>query len=227
MDLIKLIGVLIVVVGFILKFDTIATVLLAGIVTGFVANMSAMEILDVLGSSFINNRLATLFVLTLSVVGAAEYYGPKDKAIDFISGLKSATTGGIISIYQAIRTFAAAASLRLGGHAQFVRPLINPMAQAAAVKNFGELDVKTEDMIKGQCAAVENYGNFFAQNVFMGSSGPLLIVSTLTELGYEVQAASVAKWSIPIAITSVLVGFVANYLLDIRIKKRMTNGGAE
>ena len=61
----------------------------------------------------------------------------------------------------------------------------------------------------------------------MGSSGPLLIVSTLTELGYEVQAASVAKWSIPIAITSVLVGFVANYLLDMRIKKRMTNGGAE
>ena len=43
--LIRLIGVAIVVVGLILKFDTIATVVLAGVVTGLVGGMSIMDIL--------------------------------------------------------------------------------------------------------------------------------------------------------------------------------------
>ncbi|MDR3138291.1 MAG: DUF969 family protein, partial [Treponema sp.] len=38
---------LIVIVGFILKFDTIAVVVVAGIVTGFVAGMDPEEILSV------------------------------------------------------------------------------------------------------------------------------------------------------------------------------------
>ena len=62
-EILKLIGVVIVIVGFLIKWDTIATVVLAGIVTGFVSGMSLIEILDVLGSSFITQRTATLFVL--------------------------------------------------------------------------------------------------------------------------------------------------------------------
>ena len=61
------------------------------------------------------------------------------------------------------------------------QPLINPMAQAAAVVQYDKLDEKTEDQIKGMCSGSENYCNFFAQNCFMGSSGTLLIVSTLSE----------------------------------------------
>ena len=52
------------------------------------------------------------------------------------------------------------------------------MAQACAIAKYGEVDEKTEDEIKGMAAGTENYGNFFAQNCFMGSSGTLLIVST-------------------------------------------------
>ena len=40
MELLKLIGILVVVVGFVLKFDTMATVVVAGLVTGLVAGMS-------------------------------------------------------------------------------------------------------------------------------------------------------------------------------------------
>src|SRR5690554_4354877 len=79
-EALKLIGVLIVVIGFTLKKDTIATVVVAGIVTGLVAGMSPIEILDVLGDSFITQRLATLFVLTLPAIGICERYGLKDKA---------------------------------------------------------------------------------------------------------------------------------------------------
>jgi len=53
LELLKLIGVVIVLIGFILKKDTIATVVVAGVVTGFVAGMTPMEILETLGTSLL------------------------------------------------------------------------------------------------------------------------------------------------------------------------------
>ena len=50
MEIIKLIGVLIVVIGFILKLDTLAVVVVAGLATGLVAGMSPMDILNTLGT---------------------------------------------------------------------------------------------------------------------------------------------------------------------------------
>ena len=222
MEVLKLIGVLVVILGFALKRDTIATVVVAGVVTGLVAGMTPMEILEVLGNSFITQRTATLFVLTLPIIGISERYGLKEKAVDFIGSIKGATSGKVLSIYQSIRAAAAAFSVRLGGHPQFIRPLVNPMAQAAAVAKFGEVDDKTVDVIKGASAASENYGNFFAQNVFMGASGTLLIASTMAEQGYaEVTALNVAMWSIPIAVISVLLGIAKNFLLDKKLAAKL------
>ena len=147
-DAIKLIGIVIVIIGFALKFDTLATVVVAGIVTGLVGGMSIMDILSTLGAAFLTNRTATLFILTLPVIGICERMGLRDKAVDFIRGIKSATTGRLLSIWQVIRTIASAFSLRIGGHPQFIRPLINPMAQACAIAKYGEVDEKTEDEIK-------------------------------------------------------------------------------
>ena len=222
--MIKLIGVLIVIVGFILKLDTLEVVVVAGVVTGFVGGMNFMEILTVLGNSFVTNRTATLFVLTLSVIGMCERYGLKDKAVDFIKSIKNASTGRLLAIWQVIRTFASAFSLRIGGHAQFIRPLINPMAQAAYVAKYGEADDKVEDEIKGLSAGTENYGNFFAQNCFMGSSGTLLIVSTLVEQGYEVTALDIAGKSWFIAIASIIVGIAYALIWDVIYKKRNAGG---
>ena len=223
MEVIKLIGVLIVIVGFILKLDTLAVVVVAGLATGLVAGMSPMKILETLGTAFITNRTATLFILTLPVIGICERNGLKDKAVDFITSLKNATTGRLIAIWQIIRTLASAFSLRSGGHPQFIRPLINPMAQAAAVVQDGKLDEKTEDDIKGMCAGSENYGNFFAQNCFMGSSGTLLIVSTLTEQGYPVDALQIAGQSVPIAVFAVIVGVIYALIFDQILKRRFSD----
>ena len=223
MEVIKLIGVLIVIVGFILKLDTLAVVVVAGLATGLVAGMSPMQILDTLGTAFITNRTATLFILTLPAIGLCERNGLKDKAVDFITSLKNATTGRLIAIWQIIRTVASAFSLRIGGQPQFIRPLINPMAQAAAEVQYGELDEKTQDEIKGMCAGSENYGNFFAQNCFMGASGTLLIVSTLTEQGYPVDALQIAGQSVPIAVLSVVVGVIYALLFDQILKRRFAD----
>ncbi|MCD7950103.1 MAG: DUF969 domain-containing protein [Erysipelotrichaceae bacterium] len=220
MEIIKLIGVVIVIVGFVLKFDTLAVVVVAGLATGLVGGMSIIDILSTLGNSFLTNRTATLFVLTLPVIGLCERMGLKDKAVDLIKSIKGATTGRLLAIWQTVRTICSAFSLRIGGHPQFIRPLINPMAQAAAVAQYGEIDEKTEDQIKGMAAGTENYGNFFAQNCFMGSSGTLLIVSTLTEQGFDVTALQIAGQSIPIAVISVIVGVIYALLFDQILKKR-------
>ena len=226
MEVLKLVGILVVIVGFILKFDTMATVVAAGLVTGLVAGMSPMEILTTLGDAFLSNRTATLFVLTLAAIGLCERNGLKDKAVDLVRMMKSATTGRVLALWQVIRTMASAFSLRIGGHPQFIRPLINPMAQGAAVARFGKIAPEEEDKIKGFAAATENYGNFFAQNWFMGSSGTLLIVSTLTEQGYHVDALQIAGQAVPIAVISVVVGVLWGLLFDVAMKRRYgTKGG--
>ena len=51
MEWIKLIGILIIIIGFILKFDTIAIILIAAVTTGLVAGMDIVEVLSTLGKS--------------------------------------------------------------------------------------------------------------------------------------------------------------------------------
>jgi uncharacterized membrane protein len=183
----------------------------------------------VLGNSFVNQRLATLCVLTLPIIGICERYGLKDKSVDFIRKAKRATSGGINSIYLVIRVLMAAFSVRMSGHPNFIRPLIEPMANAASVARFGELDEKTVDKIKGYSAASENLGNFMAQNCFMGASGTLLIVSTLTEQGQKVDALQIAMMSIPIAVLAVVVGIAHNWFFDRSLDKTFNykKGGAK
>lgn len=225
MEVIKLIGVIVVILGLIIKFDTLATVVVAGIITGLVAKMNLLDIFTTLGNAFLSSRLATLFVLTLPIVGICERYGLKDKAVDFIKGLKVATAGRITALYMIIRLFASAFSLRIGGHPQFVRPLINPMAYGAAVAKHGSITEKEEDTIKGLCAAAENFGNFFGQNCFIGGPGVLLIVTTLLEQGIEVDAVKVALSSIPITIFTGIIGTIYFLVRDKKLDKAHAKGG--
>ena len=218
--MLKLIGILIVIIGFSLKLDTIAVVLISGVATGLVAKMGFINILNVLGKAFVDTRYMTLFVLMFPVIGICERYGLKEKAIDLIKKASGLTTGRLLSMYLFIREIAAALSLRLGGHPQFIRPLINPMAQGAAISKYGEIDEEDEDNIKAISAASENYGNFFGQNVFIASGGVLLIVGTLGELGYEATQLNVAKASIPIAIIAFIFASIQFLLTDKKLNKK-------
>ena len=77
------------------------------------------------------------------------------------------------------------------------------------------------------CAGSENYGNFFAQNCFMGSSGTLLIVSTLSEQGYPVDAIQIAGQSVPIAVISAVVGVIYALIFDQILKRRLASKAAK
>ena len=225
--MLKLIGVLIILVGFSLKLDTIAVVIVAGLATGIVAGIGAgaglvatiVNVLSVLGNAFVSTRYMTLLLLTLAVVGVLERNGLRERAAICISKIKGATCGKVLSVYEVIRTIAAVLSLRIGGHVQFIRPLIYPMAKGAAEKE-GKVTEEIDEEIKGFANAVENYGNFYGQNGFVAAGGVLLILGTMQELGVQgVEAYSVAKCSLIMAVLSVIVSIIRNYLFDLKIKR--------
>lgn len=214
----QLIGILVIVVGFILKLDTIAVVLSAGVLTGLLGGMSIVEILNTLGSTFTTQRSMALFLLILPIIGLCERYGLKERATYLIQKLKGMSAGRIATLYLFIRELSISAGVKLG-HAEFVRPLIEPMAQGAAISKYGKLDEDIEEDIKAMSAAADNVGNFFAQNIFIANSGVLLIVGTLEELGYSIDALAVAQAAIPIAIIALIFGFIQNSFLDRKIAK--------
>jgi len=215
--MIKLLGVLIIVVGFALKLDTIAVVLTAGVVTGLVGGLSFNEILTILGDAFVKNRYMSVFFVTMPIIGLLERYGLKQRAAELIGKVKAATSGKILSIYMVIRTIAAALSLRIGGHVEFIRPLIYPMAEGADKNKFEELPEEAVEDIKGMSASVENYANFYGQNVFIAAGGVLLIVGTLGELGIEVTEKQVSNASIPIAVIAIILVIIQLRLHDKKI----------
>ena len=220
----QLLGILVIVVGFILKLDTIAVVLAAGLITGLLGGMSIVEILDTLGSTFITQRSMAMFLLLLPIIGLCERYGLKERATYLIQKIKGMSAGRIATLYVFIRELAISAGVKLG-QAEFVRPLIEPMAQGAATSQYGELDEESEEEIKAMAAASDNIGNFFAQNIFVANSGVLLIVGTLEELGYAVDALAVAKAAIPVAVIALIFAFIQNTRIDKKIAKRQAMKG--
>lgn len=121
MNLWILIGIVIIVVGFTLKLDVLAVVLVAGIGTGFAAHMSFGEILEIIGKAFVDNRLMSIFLISLPVIAILERYGLRERSATLIENLKNATAGRILGLYMVIRSIASALSIRISGHVQFIR----------------------------------------------------------------------------------------------------------
>lgn len=219
MEYLKLIGIVIIVLGFALKFDVLATVLLAGLVTGIVAGMDIPHILSILGESFVSNRLMSIFLIIFPVIAIIERYGLKERAAYLIGKIKNASAGKVLAIYMLVRTAASAFNVRIGGHVQFVRPLILPMSEAAAkVSKQSDLSEHEVEELKGHAAAVENFGNFFAQNCFAAASGVVLIQGTLS-MYKEVTLPSIAMASIPVMVITVAFTFMQVFLFDRKVKK--------
>ncbi|MDW8797935.1 DUF969 domain-containing protein [Staphylococcus pseudoxylosus] len=224
MEWLKLIGILIIILGFLFKIDTIAVILIAAVVTGIVSGLDFYSILETLGKAFVDNRLVTLFILTLPMVGLIERFGLKKQASNMIGKVKRVTSGRLMTIYLLIREIAGVASIRIGGHPQFVRPLINPMVQGALKTRYNlkddEVDEADIEKIKAQTSAMENYGNFFGQNLFVGAAGVLLMVGTFQSLGIKVDAIELVLASVPIALIVLVLVWINNIRFDKYLDKK-------
>lgn len=220
MEYIKLIGIVIICLGFALKLDVLATVIAAGIVTGLVSGLDFVRILEILGNSFVSNRLMSIFMIMFPVIAIIERYGMKERAAYLIGKIKNASAGKVLSLWMVVRSVASALNVRIGGHVQFIRPLILPMTEAAARKSKGsELTEAEQEKVKGLSAATENFGNFFAQNCFPTSASVVLIQSGMAVAGYEVGLSEIASSAIYVMIISIILTIIQVFLFDLKIKK--------
>ncbi|MGB9428880.1 MAG: DUF969 domain-containing protein [Gammaproteobacteria bacterium] len=219
--MLTLIGVLIVIVGFALRVNALLVVTVAGIATGFAGGLNLVAIISDFGRAFTENRYVGLVWLTLPVIGLLERGGLKERAQELIARVKSATTGRVLLLYLAIRQLTATIGLTsLGGQAQMVRPLIAPMAEAAAEARYGELPDKTRFLIRAHAAAVDNVGVFFGEDIFLAMGSVLLIKGVLDENGIHLTPLHIALWAIPTAISVFIIHSVRLLLLDRKLNKR-------
>lgn len=222
MELLKLLGILIVVIGFVLKLDSILIIMIAAIVTALVAGMDPVTFLETLGSSFVANRSMCVFVMVMVVTGTLERNGLKQAAANLMKKFKNASAGVVLTIYGVFRLVFAAFNVSFGGVAGFVRPIVLPMATAAAKKNGKKISEKYEENLKGMASGMENIAWFFGQVLFVGTSGMILVQSTLAGLGYNVELVDLMKVQIPVAIIAVAVAIVYYYLKDKQLSRKET-----
>jgi uncharacterized membrane protein len=218
--MLKLVGILIVAVGFVLRLNTLLSVLAAGIITGLIAGFSFNEIMSMLGGFFIENRFMTLpVILMMPVIGLLEKYGLQERAAILIRGAGAATAGRVLMLYQSIREGTSMLGLGIGNHASMVRPLIAPMAEGAAAARHGDLTDNQVMMIRSHAAASENIGNFFADDILV-AVGPVLLMKGFFDVaGVPVELLHLAWWGLPTALWVLLVGWWRNHLLDQRLKQ--------
>jgi uncharacterized membrane protein len=237
----KLSGVLIVLVGLALRLKPTLVVVAAALVTGVVAgiplfsdraiphNLPGFAILsipgregliDMLGRAFAENRLMTLFIITLPAIGLSERFGLQRQAARVIQGFRLATVGRLLIVYQMFRVFMGMLGLRVNGHPTFVRPLVYPMLlgaeQGSEREQVGALPEARIEQIKAAAAASENYGNFYGQNLSPVQPGILLVYAVLKGLGYTVSVWRLVLYAIPIAVLTVILGAVQFRILGRR-----------
>lgn len=222
MEPLKLLGILIVVIGFVLKLDSILIIMIAAIVTALVAGMNPVTFLETLGSSFLANRSMCVFVMVMVVTGTLERNGLKQAASNLMKKFKNASAGVVLAIYGVFRLVFAAFNVSFGGVAGFVRPIVLPMATAAAKKNDKKISEKYEENLKGMASGMENIAWFFGQVLFVGTSGMILVQSTLAVLGYNVELVDLMKVQIQVVIIAVAVGIVYYYIKDKQLSRRET-----
>lgn len=217
-----LLGIAVVIIGFALRFNPLLVVVVAGIVTGLAGNLPIEKILTVFGEAFIKNRYLPLFLLTLPVIGLLERNGLKEQALTLIGKIKAATSGRLLILYLFIREVAAAIGLTaLGGHAQLVRPLIAPMAEAAAENKFGKLPEATRNKIKAYAASADNVGLFFGEDIFIAFGAILLMKGFFEQNGIILEPLQIAVWGIPTAITAFIIHGTRLLLLDKSIQREV------
>jgi len=218
-----LIGVLIIIAGFALRFNPMLVVIVTAIGTAFAAGFPLNKVLAAIGTGFIKTRnLPLIILLPLAVIGLLERHGLRQHAQNWISSIKSATAGRLLIVYLAARQLTAAIGLTsLGGHPQMVRPLLAPMAEGATENRYGKLSGKVREKLRAMSAATDNVGLFFGEDIFVAFGAIVLMTTFLKEAGIEVEPIHVALWGIPTAISAFAIHAFRLHRLDKQLAREI------
>jgi uncharacterized membrane protein len=228
-----LLGIAVVVFGFVVRANPLLVVMAAALTTGLAAawtpdvDLALMltatrDTLANFGKAFNDARYISLTWILLAAIGLLERAGLQERARIAIANVKAATAGRLLWVYFVIRQAAAALGLTsLGGHAQMVRPLVAPMAEGAAEAKFGVLPDKQRFLIRSHAAAADNIGLFFGEDIFIAIASILLIKGFLEANGIIVEPLELSIWAIPTAIAALIMHSVRLWLLDRHLKRAL------
>ena len=230
-----LLGIAVVVLGFIARINPLLVILLAAVVTGVAAavapgvdlpalGQAAIRTLAAFGNAFNDNRYFHITWLVLPVIGLLERAGLQERARMLIARVKAATAGRLLISYLLVRQATSALGLTsLGGHPQMVRPLVAPMAEGAAeVQAGGTLPDALRYRIRAMSAATDNIGLFFGEDIFIAIGSIVLMVGFLEQAGIIVEPLQMSVWAIPTAIAAFAVHGARLLLFDRSVKRAIT-----
>jgi uncharacterized membrane protein len=223
-----LLGVAVIVIGFALRFNAVPVVVCSALTSGLLAGFPLPALLALLGKSFVSSRMLLIFVLTLPVIGLLERAGLREHAQRWMARLHGLTLARLLIGYLLLRQLLAMLGLTgVAGPAQTVRPLLAPMAEAAAEKILPVLDDADRDELRAVAAATDNIGRFFGEDVFIALGAVLLIQGFYAQHGIELTPLSIALWALPTAIAAFVIQSVRVWLYQRRLQRRAASAHAE
>ncbi|HMO76581.1 MAG TPA: DUF969 domain-containing protein [Sphingopyxis sp.] len=221
-----LIGILIIIAGFLLRFNPLLVIMASALATGLAAGLDVTAIIAAFGKAFNDTRYVSIVWIVLPVIGLLEAYGLQQHARTLIGRIRGATLGKLLGAYLLIRQAMAAAGLTsVAGHPQTVRPLVAPMAEAAAEAANPDLSEDQREEVKAFSAATDNVGLFFGEDIFLAIGSILLMKGLLEGYGYVLEPLEFAVWAIPTAIAAFLIHGFRLHRLERRMARRP--GGQE
>jgi uncharacterized membrane protein len=219
-DWLVLSGILVVVVGFVARLNPLLVVTAAALVTGLAAGLGPVTVISAFGKAFNDNRYVSIIWIVLPVIGLLERYGLQQRARTLIAAFRGATVGRLLVAYLLARQLTAALGLTsVAGQAQTVRPLVAPMAEAAAEQELGPLDDDARDKVRAMAAATDNVGLFFGEDIFLAIASILLIKGFLEQNGIILAPLQLSVWAIPTAILAFLIHGGRLLLFERRMRR--------
>ncbi|MXO47457.1 DUF969 family protein [Erythrobacter vulgaris] len=201
-----LLGIALVVIGFALRFNPLFVVVGSALATGLLAGLDFVAVIEALGRAFNDNRYISVTWIILPVIGLLERYGLQQRARAVIESVRGATMGKLLTFYLLFRQLTAALGMKdIGGHPQAVRPLVAPMAEAAAEKSHGRLAEDDREKVLAMSAATDNVGLFFGEDIFFAIASILLIQGVFESYGYPLTPLQLSVWAIPTAICAFII----------------------
>ena len=228
-NLLPLVGIPIIVLGFALKFNPLLVVVSAGLATGLAVGMDFGLLLETFGEKFMNSRQLASIVLILPIIALLEKFGLKERAQNWVASIRSATTGRILMLYMVVRQFTCSLGLiSLGGQAQTVRPLLFPMAEGAVLSQYGDLPEALRDRIAAHAAACDNVALFFGEDIFIAFGAVLLMSGFLKENGItNVEPLHIGLWAIPTGLCALIIHLIRLSFLDAKIAREIADYRAQ
>ena len=213
-------GIAIIIAGFMLRFNPLLVIIASALATGLAAGLELHAIIAAFGKAFNDTRYVSIIWIVLPVVGLLEAFGLQERARTLIAGMKGASVGRLLTGYLLLRQLTSAVGLTsVAGHAQTVRPLVAPMAVAAAEQG-GELSDADRERVKAHAAAADNIGLFFGEDIFLAIGSILLMKGLLEKYGIVLEPFALSVWAIPSAVAAFVIHGFRLWLLDRRLAAR-------